>query len=829
MIVKGRSLAQTITLQFLIIVVPITAIFLYQAYTDLRQATAVQFHLQRAVLAQQALNNYKVFINATTDAVDTGYLSGKGVEALRQTRSSLQVLGNLHADVRSQPLLDTVGTLLNAAEKSPSVAELLPLRVSANRVDKLLNELVEDYEHLERENIEEIAKETKNQVLLAFITLTFVIGFVYFLIRRLTQPLYRAVALAESIAAGDFKEGKVIDTRQDIGGLLTSLAAMRENLRQAFSSLATNEKRLSNAQHIAGIGDWEFNLVTGSITRSDEVFRIIGRKPGELSDASVIPLEIVYPEDRRLVEDSFALAKERGENFDIDFRILLPGGNTRFVHVQSEMAHTDGDKPVAVAGIIQDIHERKSAEQQIQHLALHDELTGLANRRRFEEHLEKELVLAQRYTYRLAVLFLDLDRFKNINDTLGHHIGDLLLKEVAERIKKALRTSDGAYRGGAQDGAAARKGDDDFALVSRRYKGDSRIASVARMGGDEFTLMLTHLNHAEDAARVAQRIVDSLALPFNFDGEEVFISTSIGIALFPLDGGDAQSLRKNADSAMYYAKEEGGNNYQFFQQALKKEASARLSLESDLRKALPQDQFVLHYQPQIDIVTRKIFGVEALIRWQHPRLGLVPPLEFIPLAEETGLIVGISEWVLHKACEQVRAWHQAGVGDVVVAVNIASPVFRRLNLTSVISSALKASGLDAKYLELEVTESIMMQQLDNVLQTLRKLKDMNIKLSLDDFGTGYSSLSYLQKFPIDTLKIDRSFVSNIDKPEGSAIVLAIIAMARALNLQVIAEGVETPSQEQFLLAAGCAAMQGYLFSRPLPADALMQLLQRQAS
>jgi PAS domain S-box-containing protein len=641
------------------------------------------------------------------------------------------------------------------------------------------------------------------------------------LIRRLTRPLHRAVALAESIAAGDFKAKRNINTRGDIGGLLTSLAVMRENLRQTFLKLGNNEQRLANAQHIAGIGDWEVDLASGAVTRSDEVFRIFGLKRGEISDESVIPPDIVHLEDRFVVEESFAAAQLRGENFNIDFRIMLPSGEPRFVHVQSQTVFGDDEKPVSIAGVIQDIHTRKIAEQQIEALALHDELTGLANRRHFEAHLIKELAQAQRYGYLVAVLFLDLDRFKNINDSLGHQAGDALLKEVAARITKVLRYSDRIYRAATMSGITDSSPAADSAPVS-----DS---TLARMGGDEFTMMLPHLSNAEDAARAAQRIVEALAAPFNLSDNEVFISASIGIALFPQDGGDAQTLSKNADIAMYQAKEEGRNNYQFFLKSLKKEASARLTLESDLRKALLQNQFVLHFQPQIDIATRRIYGVETLLRWQHPQHGMVAPLEFIALAEETGLIIPITEWVLHTACKQVQAWQQAGLEKIVVAVNIASPVFRRLNLTEVISSALEASGLEAKYLELEVTESVMMQQLDNVVQTLKNLKGMGIKLSIDDFGTGYSSLSYLQRFPIDTLKIDRSFVTNLDKTEGSAIVLAIIAMAKALNLQVIAEGVETENQQAFLLESGCNSMQGYLYSRPLAADDMMELLQQQRS
>jgi len=326
---------------------------------------------------------------------------------------------------------------------------------------------------------------------------------------------------------------------------------------------------------------------------------------------------------------------------------------------------------------------------------------------------------------------------------------------------------------------------------------------------------------------VAQRIQDALATPYRIEGHEIFTSASIGIAVFPDDGGDVETLLKNADTAMYTAKAEGRKNYKFFTEAMNKAARAKLSLESDLHNALRQNEFILHYQPQVDVASRKIVGVEALIRWQHPRRGLVPPLEFIPLAEERGLIIPIGEWVLRSACVQASAWHRAGLGKITVAVNMASPSFKQMDLMTVVADALEKSGLEPAYLELEVTESVMMHDIEAVLTTLKNLKGIGIHLSIDDFGTGYSSLSYLQRFPLDALKIDRSFVSNIDKTEGSAIALAIMALAKSLNLKVIAEGVETEHQVRILQEHGCEFMQGFLFSRPVPADEITRLLQEQ--
>jgi diguanylate cyclase (GGDEF)-like protein len=484
--------------------------------------------------------------------------------------------------------------------------------------------------------------------------------------------------------------------------------------------------------------------------------------------------------------------------------VVLPDGDTRYVHGQGEVLRDVSGKVIKLVGTIQDISARKLAEKQIEYLALHDGLTDLPNPRFFRDHMSRALTEAERMNSKLAALFLDLDRFKNVNDSLGHGVGDLLLKEVAARLTKLLRKSD---------------------FVTRDAK-SLQENILARMGGDEFTVLVTALHHTEDAARVAQRILDALASPCHIEGHQIFISASIGIAIYPEDGSDVETLLKNADTAMYIAKEDGRKNYKFFRGSMNKAASAKLSMESDLHNALRQNEFILHYQPQVEIASGAIVGVEALIRWQHPRRGMVQPLEFIPLAEELGLIVPIGEWVLRSACAQASAWQKAGLAKITVAVNMASPSFRQLDLMLVVLDALEKSGLDPTYLELEVTESVMMHDMETVLATLKKLKGIGIHLAIDDFGTGYSSLSYLQRFPLDALKIDRTFVSNIDKPEGRAIALAIIALAKSLNLKVIAEGVETEDQASVLREHGCEYMQGYLYGRPVPADDLTRMLQK---
>jgi diguanylate cyclase (GGDEF)-like protein len=803
---KVRSLKSTIILQFAIIIAPIAIALVYVAVKDARHASSVKFELQSVMLARQARDNYKVFLNGVADAVYTGALGNKARQALESSQDSLLALQSWDPSFHIDSIRDPLNTLLGATRGNPSLKELLPLRTVANSVTEKLTSIVEAYELRQNQNTETVAQAVTQQawIVLAVmcVTLASAVGFLIVLIRGLTEPLSRAVKLAGSFAAGDFMEEESIDVSRDIGGLLASLASMQNSLRKAF---ATSEYRLANAQRIAGIGDWELDLVGGSLTRSEEIYRIFDRNPGDLPATSAIPPEIVHPGDRQLVEDFINSAKSRGEDFKLDFRIVLRDGSTRYVHGQGEVLRDTSGKVIKLVGTIQDISVRKLAEKQIEHLALHDSLTGLPNPRFFKDHIGMALAEAERMNYKLAVLFLDLDRFKNVNDSLGHGVGDLLLKEVAARVTKCLR-----------------KGD----AVARDAK-SSQENVLARMGGDEFTILLTTLRHAEDAARVAQRILDALASPCLIEGHEIFISASIGISIYPEDGGDVGTLLKNADTAMYSAKEEGRKNYKFFKEPMNKAARATLSLESDLHNALRQTEFILHYQPQVHIASRAIVGVEALIRWQHPRRGMVPPLEFIPLAEERGLITPISEWVLRSACAQASAWQKAGLGNITVAVNMASTSFKRLDLVMMVLDVLEKSGLDPTNLELEVTESVMMHDGETVLATLKKLKDIGIRLSIDDFGTGYSSLSYLQRFPLDALKIDRTFVSNIDKPEGNAIALAIIALGKSLNLMIIAEGVETEHQEKFLREHGCEYMQGYLYSRPVPADEMTRLLQKQ--
>jgi diguanylate cyclase (GGDEF)-like protein len=442
--------------------------------------------------------------------------------------------------------------------------------------------------------------------------------------------------------------------------------------------------------------------------------------------------------------------------------------------------------------------------EQIHVLAYYDGLTGLPNRVLFKEQLAQLLKFASRHGHLVAILFLDLDNFKRINDTLGHDLGDELLRDVTDRLTKWIRPSDYASRANIEN------------------------AVVSRLGGDEFTLYLAEIAQVQDAARVAQRILDVLSKPFMLGTHEVFITASIGITVFPMDGADGDTLLKNADTAMYHAKNRGRNNYQFFAASMNASIMERLTLEVDLRKSLEREELRLYYQPQLDLHTGGIIGMEALIRWMHPSRGLVLPSEFISLSEETGMIVPIGQWVMRTACVQNKNLQAAGLLPVRVAVNLSGRQILYPQLPDMVAHILKDTGLSPEYLELELTESILMKKEDTILYTMFELKEMGIRLLIDDFGTGYSSLSYLKSFPLDTLKIDKSFVDHIPtNPEDVALVRAIIAMAHSLKLRVLAEGVETEEQLEFLREEGCDEIQGYLISRPIPADDLEKFLSQQ--
>ncbi len=462
-----------------------------------------------------------------------------------------------------------------------------------------------------------------------------------------------------------------------------------------------------------------------------------------------------------------------------------------------------------VLGLVRDISERKRTEEQIRRLAYCDSLTGIPNRQAFLETLERELARSSQHGRKFAILFMDLDSFKRINDTLGHNVGDLLLKVVSERLHDTIRPGDVVAHDAVLDNVARQP----------------PSGNLARLGGDEFTILIPDLDRVEDALNVAHRVKDAMRRPFHLDGHEIFVTASIGISLYPEDGEDCTSLLKYADTAMYHAKNCGKNNAKLYSSALTTQIMSHVKLEVGLRRALQNNELYLQYQPQIDVRANRIVGVEALVRWRHPEHGIIPPNDFIPLAEETGLIVPIGEWVLRTACSQARAWHRECRHGVRVAVNLSARQFKDENLAQTVLSVLNDTGLDPRMLELELTEGTLMDDALATLATLEQLRAIGVYLSIDDFGTGYSSMNYLKRFDVRALKIDKSFISGLPQDsENAAITRAIIAMAHGLKMAVVAEGVETDEQLALLEQYGCDVAQGYLLGRPTAEGAIAEML-----
>ncbi len=564
--------------------------------------------------------------------------------------------------------------------------------------------------------------------------------------------------------------------------LLTQRVRYALRTREMSFDLHRNQQRLSQAQRIAKLGYWELDLSGGNVHCSDELYSVLGMESDSQVDSLDTFMKMVHEDDREAVQRALGEAKLTQEPYEIEHRICRPDGLEITVHQQGELLFDEEGHPKTLLGTIQDITERKAAEELIEYQAFYDSLTDLPNRRLFSDHVSHAIPLAQQQQSQLAVLFIGLDRFKLVNDTLGHTAGDALLREVASRLKGLDR-----------DGI-----------------------SIARFGADVFAILLEGLEQTSEVDAYVAMLMEQMAEPLTIQGQEFFITASVGISLFPHDGNNAESLMKSADIAMFRAKEAGGQQTQYFTADMNELAQQRMQTENDLRKGLERNEFQLFYQPQVDARTRKIVSMEALIRWFHPDRGMVSPLDFIPVAEDSGLIVPIGEWVLRTACRDTHEWNEKFGLNLRVGVNLSGRQFAQPDLVEVVDSALKESGLPNAYLDLEVTESIAMNDIDGCITTLQKFKNKGIYSSMDDFGTGYSSLSYLQQMPLHTLKIDRAFVKDIQgKGENGEIARAIIAMSHSLGMNVIAEGVETEEQLVFLRDQQCDIIQGFYISKPL--------------
>ena len=617
----------------------------------------------------------------------------------------------------------------------------------------------------------------------------------FYVTRRASQRISGLLQWSRRIADGDLSNPLRTDAADEVGQLTNAMGGMVKNIALGRDALegarkdaeATAEKLRLYANAFDSSG--EPMLITDRdnlIINVNAAFTaqtgysledVLGRDPKLLSCGNTPPS--VYQE---MWQDLNNGGYWQGELWD-----RKKTGEIYPKWASISAIRNDNQDTLFFIASFSDISERKANEARIDYLAHHDPLTGLINRYNLENRLSQALLSAHRDDQRVAVMFIDMDRFKAINDTLGHHVGDQLLIEVARRLKASVRESD----------------------------------IVARLGGDEFVVALTALTDNMDAAPVAEKILRALGQPYAIGGGEQHSSPSIGIAVFPCDGEDGETLMKNADTAMYHAKENGRNNIQFFTAGMNEAASERLTLEKELRLALREGGLHLHYQPQVRVRDYGVFGVEALARWSHPTLGDIPPLKFIPIAEESGLIEALGEWVLDEACRQLAAWRAAGIDGIRMAVNLSAQQLRSPGLVPSVSGVLGRHGLQGRDLELEITESVAMENPERAIGQLQGLRDLGIQLAIDDFGTGYSSLAYLKRLPIQVLKLDRTFVRDIETDESdAAISAATLALAHNLGLQVIAEGVESEAQRDFLISHRCDYLQGYLFSRPLPADAV---------
>ena len=573
----------------------------------------------------------------------------------------------------------------------------------------------------------------------------------------------------------------------------------------AFHDLSQSQKRLQKTQEIAKIGNWEIVLATNEFRCSPDASRLLGYSKYD-PDLSIKDfLTPVCDEDRGQVEKKIDYAVRNSLPFSLHYKVMLEGSNERHILNQAEIIYNESDQPEIMMGVIQDVTKMKLAEEEIRQLAFYDSLTGLSNRWLFQDRLDHEVSKAKRQHETFALLFLDLDHFKRINDSYGHTIGDILLQNSAKILEDCIRNSD----------------------TICRQKEDELETNISRFGGDEFIIILSNIKNPESAAIIARRILKEMPVIHNIKGNLISITTSIGISVFPSDGTEPEILLKNADYAMYQAKESGRNIFKFYDKSLNKAAIERFSLENDLTKAVEKREFLVYYQPIIDLASRKIIGAEGLIRWLHPHKGMILPDHFIPLAEDSGLIIKINKWLIETICRQNNEWAEAGVGPVRISFNLSGYQLGVQDLLNIIKENLHKYNLRPQDLVVEITESVLLQDSEETLAILEEIKDLPLKIALDDFGTGYSSLSYLAAFNADTIKIDRSFIMGSTLNSSNLVIIkAIIAMGKSLGMNIIAEGVETEEQLELLLEMGVREGQGYLFKPPVSHEEFSSLLKK---
>ena len=572
---------------------------------------------------------------------------------------------------------------------------------------------------------------------------------------------------------------------------------------RVLEALRESQAGLARAQQLAHLGSWTWTLRTNQFTVSDEVFRILGLSSDQFDWTPEAYLRNVHPDDQELVRQSVEEALALRREYEVDYRIIRSGGEERIVIERGAPSCDEQGRVLTVTGTIQDITVRRHAEAQMFLSTFYDRLTNLPNRLLFEERLRQSVESAQQTGEAGAVLVLNLDRFRRINEAMGLMAGDEVLHAVADRLQACVRKDD--------------------VLAGTCHHPSSY--TLARLVADTFSVLMPRLRTPRDAAKLARRLLTAIQHPFSIGQQDITLSASIGVTLFPSNAGDVPTLLQQADAALQSAKAKGGTRFVYFTKDLSANQAERLVLEADLRRALQQNEFVLHYQPQVDVKKWAIRGVEAFLRWRHPTRGVLGPAQFLSCAEEAGLAVAIGEWVIGAACRQQKAWKEAGLPPVRVAVNLSPAHFRHQGLVEMISLAVQDIGRNPEYLELEVTESMVMQDLDHSLKVMKHLKALGVRIALDDFGTGFTSLRELRLLPIDTVKIDHSFIQDASATEGSAgFTAALIMLAHGLKCRAIAEGVETQGQLEAVQRAGCEEVQGFLYSPPRTAEETTQLL-----
>jgi len=617
----------------------------------------------------------------------------------------------------------------------------------------------------------------------------------WWIARLMCRPLVAVAGSARQAASGNlitrikksFKYAPV-----ELRDLTESFNQMVDEINQKNAAMSITTERLETAQRIAHLGNWEWDFVNNVFWCSDEVYRIYGFAPQSFEASFDRLFGMTHPDEQAYLKTLFDNARQKEQSFTANFKIILEDDSIRYLNQEVQFHRPRGDKGMYLSGVVHEITEQKKYEEKLLRQANYDELTGLANRTLYFDRLSSVIKIAKRKHQQVAVLFIDLDDFKNINDTYGHITGDDLLKKASARFHDVVREAD----------------------------------TVARIGGDEFMIILHEIKTEADAATVAEKVLDCLSTVFMLDRVEVFISASIGITVFPDDGTDVLALHRNADVAMYKAKEKGKNTYQFFTAEMNAALSERLSIARDLRYAIEEKQFEVYFQPIVNANGRQ-YSAEALIRWIHPHKGFISPEKFISIAEEIGLINDIGLWVLDESCRQLQNWHQRGFENMKVSVNVSPQQIKSSLTRDVLISILHKYNVRPQSLSLEITESMIMDDIEHAILWMTDMHELGVNISMDDFGTGYSSLSYLKRLPVDVLKIDRMFVSGVTVNEDDDLLIkAIIAMAKGLGLSLVAEGVETDAQLAFLRQHGCDYIQGYYFSKPLPVEDFISYLEK---